>query len=302
MSLVALAKGVSNVSWARVWLDVAKQSQCLLEGAPEGSPLLQQPLVSGQWSGIPIKNCSFAKWVTSILALRGMGEGITGHSAKRTALFWASKAGVSERDRAILGHHSGTLKSVASYSRDLQAGPLRRLAEVYGDIRSGRFKPDLSRSGYYDCQSFDAPTQHIDAPNFPDPPCAGESSSWDVACDKGGQDSELDWYNSSLEWNDVDDLISEACERAMSEPAVAKELPRVDASDSAAQMAKKSARTAVRAAAPVARPPVARIWMMPCRLPRSQCSVGLTRFMSVHAFAPNWLEYKPLLVREACWR
>ena len=41
---------------------------------------------------------------------------------------------------------------------DLQAGPLRRLAEVYGDIRSGRFKPDLSRSGYYDCQSFDAPT------------------------------------------------------------------------------------------------------------------------------------------------
>ena len=139
MSLVALAKGVSNVSWARVWLDVAKQSQCLLEGAPEGSPLLQQPLVSGQWSGIPIKNCSFAKWVTSILALRGMGEGITGHSAKRTALSWASKAGVSEGDRAILGHHSGASKSVASYSRDLQAGPLRRLAEVYGDIRSGRF-------------------------------------------------------------------------------------------------------------------------------------------------------------------
>ena len=77
MSLVALAKGVSNVSWARVWLDVAKQSQCLL---------------------IPIRNCSFAKWVTSILALRGTGEGITGHSAKRTALSWALKAGVSTQE------------------------------------------------------------------------------------------------------------------------------------------------------------------------------------------------------------
>ena len=81
MSLVALAKGVSSVSWARVWLDVAKQLQCPLEGAPKvlrycSSPLL---VVSG-----PIRNCSFAKWVTSILALRGMGEGITGHSAKRT--------------------------------------------------------------------------------------------------------------------------------------------------------------------------------------------------------------------------
>ena len=37
------------------------------------------------------------------------------------------------------------------------------------------------------------------------------------------------------------------------------------------QMAEKKARTAVavRAAAPVARPPVARIWMMSCRLPRT---------------------------------
>ena len=33
----------------------------------------------------------------------------------------------------------------------------------------------------------------------------------------------------------MDDLISEACERAMSEPAVAQESPKVDASESAAQ-------------------------------------------------------------------
>ena len=234
MSLVALAKGVSCVSWARVWLDVAKQLQCP-EGAPEGSPLLQQPLVSGQWSGIPIRNCSFAKWVASILTLRGMGEGITGHSAKRTALSWASKAGVSEGDGAILGRHSGTSKSVASYSRDLQAGPLRKLAEVYGDIRSGRFKPDLSRSGYYDCQSFDAPAIQVDALNSSDPLHAGESSSWDVAWDKGGQGGELNWYNSSFGWNDVDDLIFEASERAMSEPAAAQESPKAGASESAAQ-------------------------------------------------------------------
>ena len=222
MSLVALAKGVSSVSWARVWLDVAKQSQCPLEGAAEGSPLLQQPLVSGQWSGIPITNCSFAKWVTSILALRGMGEGITGHSAKRTALSWASKTGVSEGDRAILGHHSGTSKSVASYSRDLQAGPLRRLAEVYGDIRL--------RLSILRC-----PWSKVDALNSSDPLRAGESSSWDVAWDKGGQDGELDWYNSSFGWNDVDDLIFEASERAMSEPAVAQQSPKAGASESAAQ-------------------------------------------------------------------
>ena len=50
MSLVALAKGVSNVSWARVWLDVAKQSECLLEGAPQGCKYCSSPLLvaSGQ--------------------------------------------------------------------------------------------------------------------------------------------------------------------------------------------------------------------------------------------------------------
>ena len=70
------------------------------------------------------------------------------HSLKATTLSWAAKAGLREGERRILGGHTkGKDSSMLIYSRDALAGPLASLAAVYTEIREGRFKPDLTRSG-----------------------------------------------------------------------------------------------------------------------------------------------------------
>ena len=111
---------------------------------------MQAPLENGALSGFPIKGCAFSKWVREILAssLDGLGRGLTGHSAKCTALSWMSKLNRSELSRCILGHHvpKGST-AVLTHSRDEQSGPLRELASAYADIRAGRFVPDSTRSG-----------------------------------------------------------------------------------------------------------------------------------------------------------
>ena len=73
-----------------------------------------------------------------------MGSGITGHSAKATCLSWCAKANLGMDTRTILGHHSlGGRKSVATYSRDLQSGPLKELASLLECIREGVSNPIL---------------------------------------------------------------------------------------------------------------------------------------------------------------
>jgi hypothetical protein len=50
----------------------------------------------------------------------------------------------------MLGYHAtpGDL-SMLEYSRDAMAGPLRSLAKVIADVRSGHFDPDSTRSGRF---------------------------------------------------------------------------------------------------------------------------------------------------------
>ena len=107
-------------------------------------PLLQSPMQNGSWSGKKIASARFVAWVKALLATggSGMGDLMTGHSAKATALSWLDKAHVSRDDSAILGHHvvKGD-RTMLAYSRDHQAGPLRTLERVYREIREGRFLP-----------------------------------------------------------------------------------------------------------------------------------------------------------------
>ena len=82
-------------------------------------------------------------WISALLKSGdlSMGSGLTGHSCKHTGLSWAGN---------ILGHHSlKDRRSVVTYSRDIQAGPLRELSQMYCDIRTGRYLPDMTRSGLY---------------------------------------------------------------------------------------------------------------------------------------------------------
>ena len=58
-----------------------------------------------------------------------------------------AKRGASYDDRLILGYHSNALKMALVYSRDSSARPLALLCHVLGEIRSGVFSPDDTRSG-----------------------------------------------------------------------------------------------------------------------------------------------------------
>jgi hypothetical protein len=71
------------------------------------------------------------------------------HSLKATTLSWCAKRGVSPSHRKILGYHLDKEEvSMATYSRDVVAAPLRELERVLGQVRRGSFMPDSSRSGY----------------------------------------------------------------------------------------------------------------------------------------------------------
>ena len=70
------------------------------------------------------------------------------HSCKVTVLSWASKAGMPKPARRILGSHAKVGdKTVAEYSRDELAEPLRMVELLFDWIRSGEFSPDANRSG-----------------------------------------------------------------------------------------------------------------------------------------------------------
>ncbi len=65
---------------------------------------------------------------------------LTLHSLKDTSLSWASKCGLPEDVRTLLGHHEllsqGKSKSLATYSRDMLSRPLKFYIEVLGQINA----------------------------------------------------------------------------------------------------------------------------------------------------------------------
>ena len=70
------------------------------------------------------------------------------HSLKATLLVWASRYGMDENSRTLLGHHALSGDSLACYSRDMLARPLRKLDKMLADVRTRRFIPDATRSGW----------------------------------------------------------------------------------------------------------------------------------------------------------
>ena len=95
------------------------------------------------------------EWLGAMLSKLSLPQGIhrdklpAAHSMKATTLSFLAKYGASEADRLVLGHHADTSGSLAVYSRDLQAKPLRALDQCLDAIRRKVFLPDVSRSGYF---------------------------------------------------------------------------------------------------------------------------------------------------------
>ena len=76
---------------------------------------------------------------------------VSSHSLKATTcLSWASKYGLDQQDKPILGRHADPLaNSSAIYSRDLVVRSVRKLQEIIWEIFHCHFTPDFSRRGYF---------------------------------------------------------------------------------------------------------------------------------------------------------
>ena len=149
--LVGMAQGIRSKPWAEKWL--ADRASAKLDAGCDGT-LMPTPNKGGFWKDRPMKNEELTLWLREVLTLTGfslpslMNVGM--HTPKHTLLSWCSKFGVLKDTRRDLGGHvQAADKSVAAYSRDLLAGPLRELAEVLQAVTDGSFDPDATRSGRF---------------------------------------------------------------------------------------------------------------------------------------------------------
>ena len=150
MSLVAPMNGLGEKCWGKTFLEISKRVGLDFDTRKSGEPLLPAPDVSGGWSSRPVTSREVKKWLCIMLKqMQGFDPtGLTGHGLKATTLSMLSKFGASEEVRLILGHHSLRKKStLESYSRDIQAAPLRVLESMFLAIKKGQFHPDMTRSG-----------------------------------------------------------------------------------------------------------------------------------------------------------
>ena len=149
LPIVAPSVGVSGVRWAEAWLK-ARESQHL-DAASSGC-LMPTPRAGGGWSDVRLNTMELSIALRGLLRSGGFSDvdltNIGCHSLKATALSWVAKAGVCKSIRRTLGGHAKPKdRSMAAYSRDELAAPLRELVRVLGMIRSRDFNPEATRSG-----------------------------------------------------------------------------------------------------------------------------------------------------------
>ena len=147
MPLVSPVLGVSDVEWAHIWMETVMGMGLDLFQRPFGA-ICRAPRSDGSLSNRSVTAEEIGDFLNAALGLVG-DKCVTSHSLKRTTLAWASKCGLPEPTRAMLGHHEIPGQSMACYSRDLLARPLSQYQSMLMNIRHGFFLPDESRSGRF---------------------------------------------------------------------------------------------------------------------------------------------------------
>ena len=147
LPVVAPTVGVTGEDWGASFLEA--RSEATLRAWP-GLPFLPAPVLGGEWSLGKLQTTEAAMWLCELLHRHGVPKehltNVGAHSLKATALSWLAKAGVDEKLRRLLGYHVKPKdSSVVLYSRDALAGSLAELMRVVEAIRTGKFRPDVSR-------------------------------------------------------------------------------------------------------------------------------------------------------------
>jgi hypothetical protein len=146
------AVGIGGTNWAEQWLALRRESGL---NAERDRCLTRTPGIDGTWSHRRLSTQDCSVWFREVLSritpmeperLRSIGS----HSLKATLLSWLAKFGVSPASRRRLGGHvKPGDRTMAEYSRDELAGPLRDLDRVLTAVRLGVFAPDNTRSGRF---------------------------------------------------------------------------------------------------------------------------------------------------------
>ena len=150
--MVAPFPGVTDNNWVDEWLSLRKQ--LLLPDFDKLKPSFPRVNMAGKFGDIPLSSSEAGNWLRTLLGTAGLikpsDKRITSHGLKATVLSWAAKYGIPKEQRSILGYHIlDTQQSMLHYSRDEQALPLRSVETMLKDIRSKFFRPDETRSGYF---------------------------------------------------------------------------------------------------------------------------------------------------------
>ena len=143
LPITASVFSLSGQPWIHHFIQARRHLQ-LENSGKLSSPFLPRR-IDAALSQQPVTSSQINKLLREVLR----SDTVRSHSLKHTCLSFAAKRGLDPHVRKLLGyhldHHEVTL---ATYSRDLLAEPLRQLKTLLTEIQSGIFVPDSTRSGY----------------------------------------------------------------------------------------------------------------------------------------------------------
>ena len=144
----ALAQGLTECNWGRLWMDARAKCGLSFGAGPEGYALPTRSLRLDAWGSTPMGAAEASAWIQEWLADESPGAKSLGtHSLKVTLLTWAGRSTIvklSKAERLLLGHHvQPSVKSMLTYSREAYTSLAGKVLALYRTIRSGAFDPDL---------------------------------------------------------------------------------------------------------------------------------------------------------------
>lgn len=141
---------MSGANWFQAWVDARAKLGLVCEGRLR-YPLLCRFSLDDEPLAQEVSSSEIGAIIRAALKLASEPPHlIRGHSLKTTTLSWCGKYGLDLPTRRILGHHlDASAISAETYNRGSKGPAVRRLVEVLGQIKKGKFLPDEDRSGRF---------------------------------------------------------------------------------------------------------------------------------------------------------
>eukprot|EP00434_Breviolum_minutum_P031926 symbB.v1.2.028233.t1/scaffold2972.1/size66174/2 len=195
MPFVAPIWGITATPWG-VNFKLALEAVGMLVARRPYGPLCRATRPDGTFTVRALTSAEGSSMMNDYMGIKkGDVAETTSHSLKATTLVWAARFGMDEPSRLLLGHHSTKENSLACYSRDLLAKPLRELGVMLLSIRNGQFLPDGTRSGWM--ASADKMTTDADRPMEAQETTEKEGEAQDVSS-AAAEEVESEWSLLSL--------------------------------------------------------------------------------------------------------